>query len=634
LQIKTFDRIIITGLIIFFLSLTPVNMGYPGSSGTAEGRNRIKLPEPITNPAVVKHNDLVYILGGINERGPQKTVRIFSLGNQKWDKLSEMKEERFGHGAIYHNGRIYVFGGLQNREGKMITLSSVESIDIKTGIWQMEENMPLPRARFGLAYKSGKVYLFGGLNDKSSTLSSVQEFDFNSRTWSEKTDLPLAINRLSAVTTTDGTIYVLGGEDSSGEGLSSVFKYNPSEDTFTAIAPLNDERKNFAIASKGNQIVVTGGWSEVMGNKKFLSSTEIFNPYSRKWERGPSLNIGRDGNRSVIWHDELVVFGGYSGSVLTSIETIKLASFLPGWIIDGEINFHLAFLPKDYNISSTDMETPLSVGFTQDFLPDISNINLADIKGLGFTLPEKENPEKYNLYLKLFRFPESFDVNDSTLPVMASYHMDKIEGAESLTDFLEEPENVLVKMAFIAPSDEKFSPSNPFPSLKVDKKGGQKNFNDNMVFYSLYVKPGIKKETFNSNNERAEWSSQGVLSFHAELIEAYRDNLIEVSGTESETYYYFMDIKDEKELSVLKVPKNPMVFKNWAELPMPNDPSHIFLSGLLLVFKTDYTENKPCRMNEKIWEVDSSDFLKYFSKTGGTIFELGSVVRIPWCRNR
>ncbi len=621
--------------ILFSISLSFVL----SAEGRAEGLIT-PLIEAVSNTSVVKTVDIVYILGGNNEEEVTKTIWGFSPETGEWKNLPGMLEARTGHCACYYDGRIYLFGGL-NREMK--TLDSVESMDIKTGEWRQEGVMPVARARFALASFGDKIYLFGGSNEENPAMNSVLEFNFRAGKWTEKKELPVGANRLSAATTMDGNLYVAGGEDASGKTLASVYTYNPQSDTFTESLALNHPRKNFAIASFGNFILVAGGWDEKEGEKIFLSSTEIFNPDTKKWEDGPALSEGRDGCRGYIWKDSFIVLGGYNGSLLVSVEEINLDNFTSGWKIDEELKFHLAYLPAEENELSKggEVETPLSQGYTEDYLPDISNINLAAITGLGFPLPAVDKAEDYNLYLKLYEFPESFEVLHSTFPVMEDYFFDKMDKRDILRSFVKSSGNVAVKKAFIERSDKVFTPDDPFPPLRVsaDDPQAQGTFNSNIRFYSLYLNPEKAKENFATHDELARWSAEGVLAFHRELIDVYCHNLVEVSGLEPDRYFYFLDkdysgeaeyIYGQDCIAIIKVPRKAMVFDNWRDLPMPADPKHMFLSGLLLLYRTVYVPAEPGEAETIMsFPVESPEFLEATGEACSTVFEVGSVVRVP-----
>ncbi|MBL7671293.1 MAG: hypothetical protein JNM39_12480 [Bdellovibrionaceae bacterium] len=79
-------------------------------------------------------------------------------------------------------------------------------------------------------------------------------------------------------------------------------------------------------------------------------------------------------------------------------------------------------------------------------------------------------------------------------------------------------------------------------------------------------------------------------------------------------------------LTIYEVPKIPMIFSNYRELPMPQDPMNIFLSGLLLIKVTDYSvKNLVYDLGKlKTQQLKFEEFKPMFSQ----IMEVGSVFRV------
>jgi len=272
-----------------------------------------------------------------------------------------------------------------------------------------------------------------------------------------------------------------------------------------------------------------------------------------------------------------------------------------GWEIDQIMRFHLVYIPDGANMPSKDARPVPSLGFTPDYLPDIDNIPLAAIKGLGFYLPSRDDEQKYKLYLKLFNFPSIFKPKNCAIPAIQAFSFDKMSEGVKITEFVKKPENIAVKFGYIEKADKKFTPEDPAPVFAVDAtEVFEQGFNDHLLFYSLYVTPKSPKTEYASDDERANHSAQGVITFHKEIVELYKKAFKSVEGAEPDKYYYF---EDSKTNTLIKLPKLPMVFSNWRDLPMPSDPKHHFLSGLLLIYREQ--------------------------KGAGRVFEVGSVVRIP-----
>lgn len=275
------------------------------------------------------------------------------------------------------------------------------------------------------------------------------------------------------------------------------------------------------------------------------------------------------------------------------------------WQVDRQLRFQLAYIPDGKVVPADPVKVP-SLKLTKDYLPDIDNIILSDIKGLGFTLPDRNKPEKYKLYLKLFNFPQNLKSVSICPEILNAYHIADMPGSGSkLIKYTSDNKNVAVKFGFIDASDRIFTEKNPYPELLSGKDSEFCNiFLKNTPFFSLYLNPGRTVKT-SDNDELARNSARGVVEFHKELIDHYNKTLIPVNGKKEDKYYSF---RDEKNKFTIRIPKEPMVFKNWRELPMPTNPGHHFLSGLLLIYLSADDDSKLA--NE-------------------TVFEVGSIVRIP-----
>jgi hypothetical protein len=276
------------------------------------------------------------------------------------------------------------------------------------------------------------------------------------------------------------------------------------------------------------------------------------------------------------------------------------------WEIDEAMRFHLAYIPDGANLPSTEAKSVSSLGLTADYLPDIDNIQLAAIQGLGFYLPAREEPAAYKLYLKLFTFPACLRPEASAGLALQAFALSQLADGDKIKTFVSKADNLAVKFGYIEKAERSFTATNPFPRLLVDEGDTfAKNFNEHVLFYSLYVTPKPIATLFSSTDEQALFSAQGVVAFHQEVVALYQRIFEATSGAQSGQFFYF---RDRQSQAMYKVPKNPMVFANWRDLPMPSDPQHHFLSGLLLIYREEAGK--------------------------GTVFEVGSVVRIAGKLNK
>ena len=92
-----------------------------------------------------------------------------------------------------------------------------------------------------MAYTSdpntGQLYAIGGLNG-STALASAEIYDPTSDSWSAIAPLPQPVYSAAAVADGVGHIFVIGGDNSSGHALNTVYRYTivtNSWDTMSAM---------------------------------------------------------------------------------------------------------------------------------------------------------------------------------------------------------------------------------------------------------------------------------------------------------------------------------------------------------------------------------------------------------------
>lgn len=269
------------------------------------------------------------------------------------------------------------------------------------------------------------------------------------------------------------------------------------------------------------------------------------------------------------------LLGGYDGQQRDTVTRGLWRSTDSAWRIDGDLRFHLA------SLGDWPGRPVPGLGFEPDWIPDITNIPLSGLQGLGF--PVAGTPEGKTFYLKFFRFPEGLDPARSARLVLEPTLAFQMGEGEELRRFVDGGGHVVVKKGVVERTGYRYSEADPYPPLRT---GTQEQLDESVVFSSLYVQP----------EDPAKGSAGGVLAFHQELLELYRASF----GAPE-------DLGKQWRFGHLRVPKEPMVFANYLDLPMPQDPQRVFLSGLLLVY-----EDGP----------------------QPRVFEVGSVIRLPQAARR
>ncbi|NMC32556.1 MAG: hypothetical protein GYA36_08885 [Veillonellaceae bacterium] len=311
------------------------------------------------------------------------------------------------------------------------------------------------------------------------------------------------------------------------------------------------------------------------------------------------------------------------------------------WRIDRNLRFHYAFFDPQESSDQNLGEAPASAGFFPLHEPDITNISLRGLIDLEFPVPQKDGAERFRFYLKFYRFPESIDPQVTMHRLLNDFLLYKMSGGEDVYSYVGKRENLWIKKGYIAADSFRFSPTTIFPPLRVPRNentavSAQEKFDQAIPFSSLYVKPAEPAPSDLNRDQQAAWSTKGLIKFHRELERLYLVNYTEIQGVAGDKYRYFGRIDyslgsadTTGALTILRLPRRPMVFANYDSLPMPHDPTHIFLTGLVLVHKTVYSGRNPAAVISGAIPIGSVAFETAYTKVSAHVLEIGSVVVFP-----
>lgn len=256
------------------------------------------------NLAVVASGGLIYAIGGESLNGGGNglvTVEAYDPVTDTWSPRASLAVKRYYHAAVTAaDGRIYVFGG-RNDTGN---LSSVEMYDPNTDTWV--NRAPMPTARMGLAATlgaDGLIYVIGGWD--GNRLATVEAYNPTTNTWSTRASLPTARRYLAAAAASNGTIYAIGGSDADGTNNRStglVEAYDPALNSWATLASLPTPRLLLsAIATSAGRIYAIGGSAAGGG-----AAVERYDVFSDTWTSDTRLITSREGLGAALNSDGLI----------------------------------------------------------------------------------------------------------------------------------------------------------------------------------------------------------------------------------------------------------------------------------------------------------------------------------------
>lgn len=189
----------------------------------------------VAHEAVMTSDGKVYVMGGWravrNPSGPVRieamvtnTVECYDPKTKTWEYKSPLSTKRMLFAAVLGpDNKIFVFGGAAGDAANQSTpvLDTVEVYDPMTDTWAKRSSMPSPRKSHSAVQSSdGKIYILGGTNvTYGQPLREVYIYDPRSDTWEKCPDMQVPRASLAAVSTPDGKIYAIGGTDVGSHGV-------------------------------------------------------------------------------------------------------------------------------------------------------------------------------------------------------------------------------------------------------------------------------------------------------------------------------------------------------------------------------------------------------------------------------
>jgi DNA-binding CsgD family transcriptional regulator len=248
-------------------------------------------------------------IGGETNGGTTGVVERYDPETDQWTLLTTSKPTRVSNiGAAAIGAWVYVPGGL-TAEGEPTAV--VEAYDPTREAWHEVAPLPHPLSAYALAVYTGRVYLFGGRDDRGYA-NTTYVYDPGQDTWREGKAMPTR-RAYGAAATLGSRIFVIGGYDGQREQTTCEV-YSPETDAWESCEPLTQGRGGLGLAGAANRLfAIGGGWSNYLGfSEKYSLGTTDANwvpfetPVSRQW-RNLAL---------AFTPDKFYVAGGWNGDYL------------------------------------------------------------------------------------------------------------------------------------------------------------------------------------------------------------------------------------------------------------------------------------------------------------------------------
>jgi N-acetylneuraminic acid mutarotase len=230
----------------------------------------------------------------------------------------------------------YAFGGF---DGSVVTTQSAR-YNPATNVWTALTAMPTAADGVGVVYSpiNNKIYVFGGADDPGNGLSVTRIYDVATGVWSTGAAMPAVRNRFAGMGYFNGKIYLAGGSTdiTYANAQATLWEYDPVANTW------NTTRANMPVA------LLTGGYGIVNGDLYILggansagavvNTTYAYDIATNTWTTRTAVPSAIAGPGSAVVGNNIIIFGGGTPFVGNNKATNARSRLQSGPKVPGAVN--------------------------------------------------------------------------------------------------------------------------------------------------------------------------------------------------------------------------------------------------------------------------------------------------------
>jgi DNA-binding CsgD family transcriptional regulator len=174
--------------------------------------------------------------------------------------------------------------------------------------WQVRAPMLTARSGLAAAAYENQIYAIGGETDEGVT-GALERYNPRNDTWTALPPKPLPVADIGAAVI-GGKIYVPGGRTAEGTPTDVVEVFDPRAAAWSLSPPLPAALSAYALAAFEGKLYLFGGWD----GTQFVASVFAFDPDTGAWGTLTPMPSARAFARAAAAGGELFVMGGADGT--------------------------------------------------------------------------------------------------------------------------------------------------------------------------------------------------------------------------------------------------------------------------------------------------------------------------------
>jgi hypothetical protein len=272
----------------------------------------------------------IYVFGGASATtSTRSVVKLDPDNNFQATVQSNLSSGLTGMGVGQSGFYAVIFGG----KSTTTPLSTAQEYTVISNDGEGPVNVPamsIPRAYFAYATdSSGDIYAIGGLSSSNQIVASAQAYNPTTNTWSAIAPLPTALMGASAASDGAGHIFVFGGQTSAGAKVSTVYRYTIASNSW-------DQRTSMPVAvSDATAVYAFYGSIYVAGGKTAGGASnefELYNPVLDSWTNEGTLPSAVYGAAGVVdYNSNLDLIGGFNATGI-AVNTVEYTPVAPSTV--------------------------------------------------------------------------------------------------------------------------------------------------------------------------------------------------------------------------------------------------------------------------------------------------------------
>jgi hypothetical protein len=183
--------------------------------------------------------------------------------------------------------------------------------------WDMRTPLQSPRHRLAMTALDSRLYVVGGEDESGEAVADAVAYDLQTNGWGRIASLPVALANVAA-TSADGKVFVAGGSTNAGDAdetmavVDTLYVYSPTRNSWNVATVLPYPVAGAALAADSDALYLIGGWDgSEMRDEIWRYPLHPDEP--AQWQLAGHLSKARAFLGAVPVGGEIYMIGGYDG---------------------------------------------------------------------------------------------------------------------------------------------------------------------------------------------------------------------------------------------------------------------------------------------------------------------------------